>query len=709
MNTITCITPKTKNKRIALIALIMPPLLLLSSYNIADDDLHKKTAVMPATKLNQKVSGSEKSLNQNNREGAQKSSNEASSEARWSLNQKNADIRDFIAQIAAITKQTFIIDPKVQGGHNVTVISSMPLTKDQVYDVFLEVLTANNYAAITKGRVINIVPSVIAKSTGQQDRSSHKAIMTTRVIELHSVPSIEVVPIIRPLVAEYGHIAASMSGSAVIVSDLADNVDRIAKIIQELDNASNNDYDVILLKHAWVGDIAKIIQETLVVGRGQMPSGVQVIADDRSNRLIVKGNVNKRVRIRTLVETLDLEGAKRATTKVMFLSYGDAKNMAAILSEASSSLQDNKGKEGENASRTMYGGNNNSQQKVGQANLPPGVFVKADETQNALVMIADHDTLQSMERIVRQLDRPRAQVLLEAAIVEVVGDINDALGVQWGIDGRKTIRDVKGDADSRGLSSITGAIFGNSSITLGSIALRDDNFGMLVTALSKKTNSNILSTPSLLTLDNQEAEFLVGENVPIKTGSYQTASQGDTKNPFTTTERKDIGIKLKLTPHLGEGESLKLELHQEVSSRRNNLDIAAASGDIIYDNRTLKTTVLVDDGQTIVIGGLIRDDHETAKHKVPLLGDIPLLGKLFRYNSYTSTKRNLMLFIRPTIMRNSDTLVKATQDRFTKLKLVHKDGKATASEYFPENPDGLFDSKAFDLRSKDKPSWAKDD
>ena len=310
-------------------------------------------------------------------------------------------------------------------------------------------------------------------------------------------------------------------------------------------------------------------------------------------------------------------------------------------------------------------------------------------------MIANPETLQEMEKIVRQLDVPRAQVLLEAVIVEVSGGINDALGIQWGIDGTKTIRDAAG----ANLSSVTGKLWNNANITLGSIALRADNFGVLVGALSSHSNNNILSTPSMLTLDNEEAELIIGKNIPITTGSYQTSSSGSSSNPFTTTERKDVGLKLKITPHINEGNSLRLMLEQEVSS----LDVSTSkdilgenSGDLLFNTRSLKTAVLVDDGQTVVIGGLIEDVRSKSRKKVPLLGDIPIIGNLFRYHQKGDQKKNLMLFIRPTIMRNSETLVKATQDRYTKLKLI--DGGSRSID-LPDRPENLFETPAFDLRT----------
>ncbi len=638
----------------------------------------------------------------------------------WTLNQQNSDIREFIVQVAKITGETFVIDPRIKGGNTVTVISSKPLTRDEVYDVFLEVLTANGYTVIPKadGRIINVVPTTMAKtSSTSETKKPIDGVMTTKVIDLHSVSAVEVIPIIRPLIAQYGHAAASASSNAVIVSDLADNVERITKLVRELDDAGNNDYEVIQLKHAWVGDVSKIISDTLVTGKGQLPSGLQVIADERSNRLVVKGNTSKRARVRKLADTLDKEGIRKSTTKVMFLSFADAKNIAEILSEASGIIQDSQGKKTYSPQSSPSSGSipptapsspssRTSATKSGTKSKSAATtaFVKADETQNALVMIADPETLQEMEKIVRQLDVPRAQVLLEAVIVEVSGGINDALGVQWGIDGTDTIRSTATSSDTGNSvkSSITGHILENSGIALGSLALRADNFGVLVSALSSKSNNNILSTPSMLTLDNEEAELIIGKNIPIKTGSYQTSSSGNSNNPFTTTERKDVGLKLKITPHINEGNSLRLTLEQEVSS----LDVGTTkqllgsnSDDLLFNTRSLKTAVLVDDGQTVVIGGLIEDIKSKSRKKVPLLGDIPIFGNLFRYNQTGDEKKNLMLFIRPTIMRNSETLVKATQDRFTKLKLIGI-GNAGKSINLPDRPEELFNTETYDLRNK---------
>ena len=609
---------------------------------------------------------------------------------RWTLNQQNADIREFIAQVASITGDTFVIDPRIKGGNTVSVISTRPMEKKEIYDIFLEVLSANGYAVIPKGKVKSIIPSTTAKTSSPDPENPARATMVTRVIDLHSVSSVEVIPIVRPLIAQYGHAAASASGNAVVISDQADNVDRITRLVRELDQASDNDYEVIKLEHAWVGDVAKIIQDTLVTGKGQLPSGLQVIADERSNRLVIKGNANKRARVRKLVQTLDQEGIRKSSTRVVFLRQADATNLADILNEASQSLQDESGdklptKKSSSGLKPpskglSKGGGNKSGVFGGNA------FIKADETTNALVMIADPDTLRELESLVRQLDIRRAQVLIEAAIVEVAGELSDTMGFQWGYGGKNT---RTGDGISKEASVIGAAL---PDIKFGSVALRNSNFGVLVNALSRQSNANLLSTPNMLTLDNEEAEFIVGQEVPFKTGSYSSdASSG--KNPFNTFERKPVGLTLKITPHIGDGRSLRLEIEQEISSLTDQF--ATPDSDPITTQRKIKATVLIDDRETIVLGGILQDTITKGVDKIPLLGDIPLIGRLFRNSKDRHEKRNLMLFMRPTIVRSGPDLNDLTLDKYNTLRLIHQGyGTSPLKQDMPEDPNNLFNKSS---------------
>jgi len=619
---------------------------------------------------------------------------------RWTLNQQNTDIKEFISQIATITGDTFILDPKLRSGGSINVISSRPMTKDEIYDIFLEVLSANDFAVIPKGKNLkSIVAHAVAKSAGNSLSPHDKpknATMVTQVIDLHSVSAIEVIPIIRPLIAQYGHAAASATGNAVVINDLKDNVERITRLVRELDNASDNDYEVFKLQHAWVSDVARVIQETLSSNRSSLSTSIQVIADERSNRLVIKGSANKRARVRKLVQTLDQEGVRRSSTRVIFLRHADAKNIAGILTEASQNLQgSDKFKKKLKAASEQKSQSSSNQSSIttplttgsSESKLTDSIFIKADETTNSLVMIAEPNTLKELEDLVRQLDVRRAQVLVEAAIVEITGDTAESLGLQWGIDGTKT---HLGTQVSSGTvtrtdnnSRITGALYGNNTIGIGTLALRNANFGVLVNALTTNTHANLLSTPSLLTLDNEEAELTVGQDVPFKTGSYANDSGGS--NPFTTTERKPVGLTLKVTPHIGEGNVMRLEVQQEISKLIPNSTTTLGTTDVVTDIRKLKATVIVDNAQTIVMGGLLQDDNTKIETKVPFLGDIPFIGHLFRNKSDSREKKNLMLFIKPTIMRDADKLADATRDKYNTLRIIrpHK-------SRLPAEAEGLF-------------------
>jgi general secretion pathway protein D len=612
---------------------------------------------------------------------------------RWTLNQQNADIREFIAQIASITGKSFVLDPRIKSGNSVSVVSTRPMTKEQIYDIFLEVLSANGFSVVPKGDTNTIVANTQVKTTGAITTEEKRATATlvTQVIDLHSVSAVEVIPIIRPLVAQYGHAAASASGNAVIVSDHKSNVDRITKLVRELDEASSNDYEVLDLKHVWVGDLAKLIQDTLTSSKG-LPSSLQVIADERSNRLVIKGNVNKRAKVRKLVETLDRQGVRDSSTRVIFLRYGDARNIADMLNEATGALtqesvtgdssHQNIATGRGNASKVNNSNSKNNKSKSkskSHSGLSNGTFIRADETTNALVIIADPDTLNELENLVRQLDVRRSQVLIEAAIVEVGGNIDETLGLQWGYRG----------LSERDAPSVIGAAINASNISFGSVLMRNSNFGVLINALSSKSNINLMSTPSLMTLDNEESEFIVGQEVPFTTGSYQQNNTG-ANNPFTTTERKPVGLSLKVTPHIGEGNTLRLEIEQELSSLTQKT--AREDGDKITSQRKLKTVVIVDNQETIVLGGILQDTVTLQTDKVPLLGDIPLFGRLFTTTRDAVEKKNLMLFLKPTIVRTGDDAKGITMNKYSRLRMIQTESAPDSLlESMPPVANDLFD------------------
>ena len=619
-----------------------------------------------------------------------------STQKRWTLNQQEIDLRSFIAQVASITGDTFILDPKLHNEHTISVVSTKPMDQNEIYNIFLEVLAANGFAVVPKGRHLkNIITYQGAKVSGAnflQGEKPANATMVTRVIDLHSVSAIEVIPIIRPLIAQFGHAAASSTGNVVVINDLKDNVERITKLVKEVDEASDIDYEVIKLNHAWVSDVAHVIQETLLNTRTTFSNGIQVIADERSNRLVIKGNLNKRIRVRKLVQTLDQEGIRRSSTRVMFLRHGDAKNISSILTEVAQKLPSVK-KDKNQASPTSKIPSQLSSSSLSSASsstskLSDNIFIKADETTNSLVMIAEPNTLKELEDLVRQLDVRRAQVLIEAAVVEVSGDASQSLGLQWGINGIGTNLGTQtsgGTVAQTGVnSSVTAPLFGNNILSIGSLALRNTNFGVLINAISSNVNTNLLSTPSLLTLDNETAELSVGQEVPFKTGSYANESGGS--NPFTTTERKPVGLSLKVVPHIGDGDALRLEIEQEISKLLPNSTSTLGTSDVVTDRRKLKATIIVDDRQTIVLGGLLQDDTKKITTKVPLLGNIPVLGRLFTNSVDHREKKNLMLFIKPSIVRGADSLTQITKDKFNTIRVIRS---SKANRLY--NPSELFD------------------
>ena len=613
-----------------------------------------------------------------------------SSEQRWVLNQQNADIREFIAQIAGITGKSFVLDPRIKSGNTVSVISSISMTRTEIYDIFLEVLNANGFSVVPKGSSNTIVPNTTVKTAGrivEGDENPANATLVTQVIDLHSVSAVEVIPIVRPLIAQYGHAAASASGNAIVISDHKNNVERITRLVRELDNASDNDYEVLALQHIWVGDIAKLIQETLSGGKGQLPSGVQVLADERSNRLVIKGNANKRAKIRKLVETLDRKGVRQSSTRVIFLRHADAKNIADMLNEVSGAIHSDSQSQSAGSSQGSASVKNTTPRPVasksrstGRGKLANGTVIRADETTNALVIIADPDTLNELESLVRQLDIRRSQVLIEAAIVEVGGDIDESLGLQWGYQGKRS-------SDS-GISVVGAAV--PDPLQFGTVLLRNSNFGVLIKALSSKSNINLMSTPSLMTLDNEESEFVVGQEVSFTTGSYQQ-NNTNASNPFKTSERKPVGLTLKVTPHIGEGNTLRLEIEQELS----NLTQDSSGENPITSQRKLKTVVIVDDQETIVLGGILRDIVTRKTQKVPVLGSIPLFGLLFRNKQEITEKQNLMLFLKPTIIRTGDDASNVTLDKYSTLKAIHgRQHESPLLNQMPPNVEELFDASA---------------
>jgi general secretion pathway protein D len=571
----------------------------------------------------------------------------------WQVNLKDADISAFISQIADITGKSFVIDPRVKG--KVTVVSTETMNTEAVYELFLSVLKVHGYAAVPAGDVIMVVQQNSVKQQGGDletkypDQSQEKI---TKVIMIKNTPALDLVPILRPLVAKYGHLAGVKSANGLIISDHASNITRIEQIIDRLDKAGSEELEVIQLKEAWVGNVVTMLQslDPDKVAQGTSSNGgagsIRVVADERSNRLIIKGEKTSRERIRKLIYQLDKPSYFSGSAKVIRLKYADSKKLAELL-KAVMSDSDSGGKDDNKAK--------------GKASI------HADEELNALVVRAEPTILKEIGEIINELDVRRAQVLIESAIVEVTGEVSDSLGFQWFL----------GDTDS----PVAGTNFGNAGQSLSTIAagiatgtpslsngltvggFKETNgqvdFGVILQALESQSNTNLLSTPSIMTLDNQEAEIIVGQNVPFLTGSTSSSANS---NPFTTISREDIGVTLKIKPHIHEGSELRLEVEVSAESVANTT--VQGQADLITNKRSLKTMILAADQETIVLGGLISDDIIETESKVPILGDIPLLGWLFKSKSTKHVKRNLMVFLRPTIVLDKQKATALTQDKY---------------------------------------------
>lgn len=604
-------------------------------------------------------------------------------EEKWQLAMNNAELRDIVEEISSILGTTVVLDPRVSG--RITVMSRQALDREGVRRLFYSVLDAHNFTVIDEGERILITPVAEAKTRAGQGvaKNATASQFITRVVELNTSSASDIAGLVRPLVSANGYVGPSVSANALVVTDTTANVNRIAQVVRQLDSGQNNQHAVVQMQHAQAADVASVMESSL--GKRSADTAIQVLADSRTNRLILIGPPSVRQRLIDLARRLDTPAtATLDNARVIRLRHSDARQLAEVLESMG---------QGRKPATTVGGTRDNS----------PGTtfMIKADESQNALVLIAEPAQIRTIENIVRQLDQPRAQVLIHAAIVEISGDIAEAVGVQWSVGGA----DAKGFINFPGtdIPIIGGLNFDEKkSAPEGAVLqLGNDRFGALISALASNTRSNLLSTPSLLTLDNQEAEIIVGQNVPFKTGSYATNSNG-ADNPFTTVERKDVGISLKIKPYINEGSTLRLEVAQEVS------DIAPSvsgidSSDLITNKRALKSTILADDGEIIVIGGLIRDSVRTQQSGVPLLRDIPYLGALFRWTRDTQTKSNLMVFLRPTIVRSKEDLSDVSQQRYNALRELSKPGaRGNNSLLLPAESRQLFDpvpdAPVFDLR-----------
>ena len=560
------------------------------------------------------------------------------------LNFSDADLVAVINSVSQMTGKNFIIDPRVKG--KVTVVSSKPLNEEEVYNVFLSILQVHGFATVPTKNAIKIIPDATAKQnaapfTNQISTPGDQLI--TRVLKINYINAAQLVPILRPLVAQQGHLAAYATTNVLIVSDRASNIRRVERIIAEMDRETDSDIEIIKLKHAFAAEVVRLLTSLNITtpDKKAAAGGVKFSADERTNSILLSGEKSSRLKYRAIISSLDSPVESSGNTHVVYLRYAEAKNIADILSNVGNQAIKSEAKNSGNA-------------KTGSA--PDTLFIQADETSNALVISAPASIYPSLRAVIQQLDIRRAQVHIEAIIAEVSLDTSNELGVQWLIadnnDGPVLSTQFSDSGTSIASIAAGGAAALPNGLALGLGQIKDSglSFLTLIRALSGDSETNLLSTPSIVTIDNQEAEIIVGQNVPFVTGE-STSSSTDVTNPFRTIERQDVGVSLKVKPQINEGDTITMELEQEVSNISGS---ATSAVDIVTNKRSIKTTVQLEDGELLVLGGLIDEKVIKSEQKVPGLGDIPFIGALFRSSKNTKVKQNLLVFIRATIIKDPD-------------------------------------------------------
>ncbi len=583
------------------------------------------------------------------------------------LNWKDADIRTVVEAVSEATGKNFILDPRITG--KVNLLSSEPMSKDAFYEAFLSILQVHGYVAVESGNLTKILPDATARqfpTAFGTDNAAGPDDMATQVVQVHNVGATQLVPILRPLIPQYGHLVAHSGSNMLIISDRAANLARMVTIIRRIDMASDEDIEVVSLQNASATEIVRIMTALTQTQRADgAPVTTSLVADARTNSVLIGGDKSDRLRLRTLIAHLDTPLEEGGASQVRYLRYADAEELATKL-------------------QTHF---TNQATAVGQTAAGPtgadGVSIWADTQTNAIVVTAPPKMARELMQIVDRLDIRRAQVLVEAIIVEVIADEDNRLGVSWliGEDSGNTpialtdFADLPGVVDlataaGGGTADPSGLVRSGVTVGLGRISDSGVSFAAILSALEGDANTNIISTPTIVTTDNEEATLNVGQEVPFVTGSFtNTGGTGGSVNPFQTINRQQIGVKLSITPQISEGNSMVLDISQEISS------IAQSAGDavdLITNQRIVETTVIVDDGEILVLGGLIEDTLLEGDQSVPILGKIPLLGALFRSRTTKKTKTNLMIFIRAEIMRDSAETAFQTNAKYNLIRDIQK-------------------------------------
>ena len=579
------------------------------------------------------------------------------------INMRDADIRAFISDISSLTGKTFIVDPRINA--KVTIISREDLSIEEAYEVMLSVLAVHGYSAIEQDNATKIVPEITGRqafnSFSRPNSPSDK--LVTDIIRPKFAAVNSLISILRPIMSTQGHIAVYEPTNSLIIADRAGNVKKLTAIINELDKTPGETYEIIKLSYSSSKEVSKIIDKIFNENSGGMnPNQFTSYSIDRINSILLVGDIPIVNRMKNLIQNLDTEQTSSSTLKVKYLKYADAKSLEKILKNLSENLSGDKSK-----SKIL-------------------TSIEAHEGTNSLVISADPEVMLALEDVISNLDIKRAQVLVEAIIVEISDTLAKELGVQilFSGEGSNTpiISQRFGNPNPDLTAIVGGEVYnttsGSSSLPaaaqslltldgfaagVGKYKKDKESFAAILNVLRKDTDSNVLSTPSILTMDNEESSIIVGQEIPITTGESLGT---DNSNPFRTVSREEVGVKLLVKPQINEGNSIRLDIEQEVSSVYGPLLIGAS--EIATNKREIKTVVMVEDTEIIVLGGLISDDVQESERKVPILGDIPLLGRLFKSTTTSRSKKNLVVFLKPTIVRDVADMQLITNKKYNLLK-----------------------------------------
>jgi general secretion pathway protein D len=594
----------------------------------------------------------------------------------FTVNLKDTDIQEFIEFVADVTGTTIVIDPAVKG--KVKVVSSKPVSRPELYDLFLSILDVHGYTAVRSGEVVRVIPNKNARSAPVDVISGTSSISdeyVTQVIRLQNVSAAKLIPVLRPLVPQQAHMAAYAPSNAIIISDVRANINRISQIIDRMDQSAVRETEVVKLRYGVASDVVEMLKtlEKSRAGEGADANDeAGLVADKRSNSVIITADEVSTERIKTLINYLDTPLEQSGNVRVMYLEYADATEVATVLTRVMQNL----------ARLDEATGKSRS------ANASKST-IEADEGTNSLIITADSDEMAALESVIARLDIRRAQVLVEAIIVEMEIVEGRELGLQWlfandsGVFGSnvstsqaqqgrnaaiaQAILPEDSASTEIGVRDLAGALSQIPGTTFG-WGVVDENLTMttILNALESQGNANILSTPSLLTLDNEEAFITVGQQVPFVTGSYtNTGAANGVANPFQTIQRENVGVTLQVTPQINEGDSVVMDIVQEVSSISQQV---LSASDVITNERKIETKVLAKDGDIVVLGGLVKDDIQDSQQGVPILSGIPILGRLFRSDVVSVTKSNLLVFIRSTIIRDDEDLAGATAEKYRYIR-----------------------------------------